>query len=216
MVGGAVRSHDRDWALDYSIAELRLSLGFIAIRLLDIKAGFRADQPRGCDGRWCGGSGSLTVVRKDRTGDPRIDAKTDEILDVLKEVVESTEPGEGFSYGIRIHSNLAERLRELDLPGIGKHGVEQSFVAGDVVRHGLSGSIRTDVLLRNGRTSVAPIVAIWDIKTGSEGLSPRRIRALRAGAGVDDSVPVIEVHLLRGISVKNWISMAVMVGVVVA
>ncbi|KAA0123207.1 hypothetical protein CIW48_13915 [Methylobacterium sp. P1-11] len=193
-----------------------MSLAFVALELLDIKAGFRPDQPRGCDGRWCGEGGSLTVVRKDRTGDPRVDAQTDDILDVLKDVVESTEPGEGVLYGIQIHTKLAARLRELDLPGIGRHGVEQSFVAGDIVRHGLSGSIRTDVLLRDGRTSAAPIRAIWDIKTGEKGLSPRRIRALRAGAGVDDSVPVIEIHLLRGISVKSRISVAVRTGVVVA
>lgn len=211
-----MRAHEPDVILAYSLAQLRLSLAFVALELLDIRAGFRPDQPRGCDGRWCGEGGSLTVVRKDRTGDPRIDAKTDELLDVLNEVVESTEPGEGFLYGTRIHARLAARLRELDLPGIGRHGVEQSFVAGDIVRHGLSGSIRTDVLLRDGRTSAAPIRAIWDIKTGETGLSPRRIRALRAGAGVDDSVPIIEIHLLRGISVKGRVSVTVAIGVVVA
>jgi hypothetical protein len=211
-----MRGHDPDSILAYSIAELRLSLAFVALELLDIKAGFRPDQPRGCDGRWCGEGGSLTVLRKDRTGDPRIDAKTDEILDILKDVVESTEAGEGFLYGIRIHAKLAVRLRALDLPGIGRHGIEQSFVAGDIVRHGLSGSIRTDVLLRDGRTSAALIRAIWDIKTGDEGLSPSRIRALRAGAGVDASVPVIEIHLLRGISVKGRVSVAITIGVVIA
>lgn len=209
-----MQSPPREIALAYAKAELRLSLAFIALQILDIKAGFRQDQPRGCDGRWCGGSGSVAVLRKDKTGDSRIDAKTDEILDVLKEVVEDTEPGEGFLYGIRIHAKLAARLRELDLPGIGRHGVEQSFVAGDIVRHGLSGSIRTDVILRDGRTSAAPIKAIWDIKTGERGLSLDRVRELRAAAGVDDSVPVIEIHLLRGISVKSLISIAIRIGVI--
>ncbi|MGT2482084.1 hypothetical protein ACU4GR_32010 [Methylobacterium oryzae CBMB20] len=208
-----MQSPAQEMALAYAKAELRLSLAFVALQLLDIKAGFRQDQPRGCEGRWCGGSGSVAVLRKDKTGDPRIDAKTDEILDVLKEVVEDTEPGEGFLYGIEIHAKLAARLRELDLPGIGRHGVEQSFVAGDIVRHGLSGSIRTDVILRDGRTSAAPIRAIWDIKTGERGLSLSRVRALRAAAGVDDSVPVIEIHLLRGISVKSLISIAIRIGV---
>lgn len=208
-----MQSPAQEMALAYAKAELRLSLAFVALQLLDIKTGFRQDQPRGCEGRWCGGSGSVAVLRKDKTGDPRIDAKTDEILDVSKEVVEDTEPGEGFLYGIEIHAKLAARLRELDLPGIGRHGVEQSFVAGDIVRHGLSGSIRTDVILRDGRTSAAPIRAIWDIKTGERGLSLSRVRALRAAAGVDDSVPVIEIHLLRGISVKSLISIAIRIGV---
>ncbi len=208
-----MQSPAQELALAYAKAELRLSLAFVALQLLDIKAGFRRDQPRGCEGRWCGGSGSVAVLRKDKTGDPRIDAKTDEILDVSKEVVEDTEPGEGFLYGIEIHAKLAARLRELDLPGIGRHGVEQSFVAGDIVRHGLSGSMRTDVILRDGRTGAAPIRAIWDIKTGERGLSLSRVRALRAAAGVDDSVPVIEIHLLRGISVKSLISIAIRIGV---
>lgn len=211
-----MRAHEPDVILAYSLAQLRLSLAFVALEILDIKAGFRPDQPRGCDGRCCGEGGSLTVLRKDRTGDPRIDAKTDEILDVLNEVVGSTEPGEGFLYGTQIYAKLAARLWELDLPGIGRHGVELSFVAGDIARHGLSDSIRTDVLLRDGRTSAAPIRAIWDIKTGETGLSPRRNRAVRAGAGADDSVPIIEIHLLSGISVKGRVSVTGAIGVVVA
>jgi hypothetical protein len=107
-----MQSPARELALAYTKAELRLSLDFVALQLLDIKAGFRQDQPRDCEGRWCGGSGSVAVLRKDKTGDPRIHAKTDEILDVLKEVVEDNEPGEGFLYGIEIHANLAARLRE--------------------------------------------------------------------------------------------------------
>jgi hypothetical protein len=39
---------------------------------------------------------------------------------------------------------------------------------------------------------------------------------LRAGAGVDDSVPVIAISLLHGISVKNGFSAAVRIGVVAA
>ena len=207
-------SDDRDWGLDYRIAGLRLGLAFLGLQILEIKAGFRQDQPRSDDDRWSGGGGSIIVTRKDKTGDPRIDAKTDEILDVLKEVVESSEPGEGFLYGIQIHAKLAARLRELDLPGIGRHGVEQSFIAGDIVRHGLEGSVRTDVILRDGRTSAAPIRAIWDIKTGDQGLSPRRIRELRSAAGVDDSIPVIEIHLLHGISVKSQPFGTLSVGIV--
>lgn len=208
-------SHDRDLALNYAIAEVRLSLAFIALRFLEIKAGFRQDQPRGCDGRWCGGSGSVVVTQKDQTGDPRVDGKTEEILDVLKEVIESSDSGRGALYGIEIHAKVAARLRELDLPGIGKHGIEQSFSAGDLVRYGLDGSVRTDVILRDGRTAAAPIRAIWDIKTGNARLTPARTRELREAAGVDDSVPVIEIHVSRGISVKNFHRLMVTLKVVV-
>ena len=86
-----MQSDERDRVLDCRIAWLRLSLAFVTLRLLEIKAGFRQDQPRDSDGRWSGGGGSFVVTRKDKTGDSRIDTKTDEILDVLKEVVESTD-----------------------------------------------------------------------------------------------------------------------------
>ncbi len=198
-----MRRHDRDVALNYVVAETRLSLALIALCFLEIKAGFRQDQPRGCDGRWCGGSGSVVVTQKDQTGDPRVDSKTDVILDVLREVIETSDPGQGSLYGIAIHAKVAAWSRELDLPGIGRHGIEQSFSAGDLVRYGLDGSVRTDVILRDGRTAAAPIRAIWDIKTGNARLSAARVRQLRAGAGVDGSVPVIEIHVSRRISVKN-------------
>ncbi|MCJ2125799.1 hypothetical protein [Methylobacterium sp. J-077] len=199
--------------MDYRIAGLRLSLAFVALGILEIKAGFRQDQPRGDKGRWSGGGGSIIVTQKDKTGDPRIDAKTDQILDVLKEVIESNDPGQGPLYDIEIHTKAAARMRELDLPGIGKHGVEQSFSAGDTVRYGFDGSVRTDFIYRNGRTSAAPIRAIWDLKTGRARLTPKRVRELRDAVGVDDSVPVIELHIDRGITVKNHIFYNFLIGV---
>ncbi|GAN49601.1 putative glycoside hydrolase [Methylobacterium sp. ME121] len=51
-------------------------------------------------------------------------------------------------------------MREPDLPGIGRYGIEQSSGAGDPVLDGSDGSIRTDVILRDGRTGAAPVRAI--------------------------------------------------------
>ena len=149
--------------------------------------------------------GSIIVTQKDKTGDPQIDAKTDQSLDVLKEVIESSCPGRGALYGIEIYTKTAARMRELDLPGIGKHRVEQSFSAGDTVRYGLDGHVRTDFIYRNGRTSAALIRAIWDRKAGRAKLTSKRVRELSGAVGVDDSVPVIEIHIDRGIAVKNHI-----------
>lgn len=201
--GAVMTGHGRDQVLDCHIAWLRLSLALTTLRFLEIKAGFRQDQPRDSGGRCSGGGGTSVVTRKDRTGDSRIDAKTDQILDVLKDVIESSDPGQGALYGIDIHAKAAARMRELDLPGIGRHGVEQSFSAGDTVRYGLDGSVRTDFIYRDGRTIDAPVRAIWDLKTGRARLTARRASELRAGVGVDDSVPIIEVHIGRGITVKT-------------
>ena len=211
-VRDAMRYYELPDVLDRHIAELRLGLAFIALDLLEIRAGFRQDQPRSCNGRWCGGSGSVVVARKDKTGDPRVDGKTDAIVDVLSEVVQTCDPGQGPLYGIEVHTKFAARMRELDLPGIGRHGIEQSFSAGDLVRYGLDGSVRTDVIFRDGRTSAAPVRAIWDIKTGKAQLSLARARELRRNVGVDHSVPVIEVHLSRGNSVKGRSMSAILFG----
>jgi hypothetical protein len=59
-----MQSHDHDVALNDAVAEVRLNLSFTALRFLEIKAGFRQDQPRGCDGRRCGGSGSVVVTQR--------------------------------------------------------------------------------------------------------------------------------------------------------
>jgi len=210
-----MQSQDRDLALNYAIAELRFSIAFITLHLLEIKAGFREDQPRGSDGRWSGGAGTVIVTRKDKTGDPKIDRYIDTMVDVVKEIVETTDSGRGALYGVVIHTKVAARLRELNLPGIGRHGIEQSFSAGDLVRYGLDGSVRTDVILRDGRTAAAPIRAISDLKTGNARLTPARARELREAAGVDDSVPVIEVHVSRGITVKNLSLSSAMIEVVI-
>ena len=189
--------------LDYELTALQVSVALITCQLLSAKAGFRRDQSRGSDGRWDGGSGSVVVIRKDNTGNPRIDRKTDMLVDIVKEVVEGLGNGSGAAYGTAVHSASAATIRALDLPGIGKHGVEQSFSVGGLVRYGLDGSVRTDIVLRDGRTAAAPILAVWDIKTGNARLDQKRVDELRAHLGIDSTVPIIEIHVRRGISVKN-------------
>ena len=188
--------------LEYQCAALRVRLSLLTVRLAEMKAGFREDQSRGPDGRWNGGGGSVIVTRKDKTGNPRIDAKTDQLVDTMKEVVEKVGPGSGAAYGISVHAEAAKLIRSLDLPGIGIHGVEQSFSAEGLVRYGLNDSVRTDIILRDGRTAAAPIMAVWDIKTGNADLSPKMVKNIRDDLGIDEDVPVIEIHVSRGIRVK--------------
>ncbi|WP_336488498.1 hypothetical protein [Methylobacterium nigriterrae] len=194
--------------IDLELSYLNLKLKIIKLQsIVSTKANFNPDQPRDECGRWClqGGS-SVQVVRRDRTGDPKIDAKTDMLIDIVKEVVETMGPGAGPLYGIYVHTASGTRIRELDIPGIGKDGVEQSFSAGDLVRYGLDGSVRTDVILRDAQGTNGRILAIWDIKTGNARLTKARATEIRAGAGVGADVPIIEIHVIRGISVKQIIS----------
>lgn len=198
----------------YEAAAIRMGLALIRLELLSIKAGFNPNQLRDRFGLWArpgaagGMPGRTIVTRRATTGDPKIDAKNDQLVDIIREVVEGVPPGAGPEYGTMIHASAAQRIRDYDLPGIGKHGVEQSFSLGDTVRYGLDGSIRTDIVMRNGRTANAPIMAIWDIKTGGAKLTKDRVDQIRREAGVGDDVPVIEIHVERGIDVKGYLSSA--------
>lgn len=53
-------------------------------------------------------------------------------------------------------------------------------------------TISPDVVLRN---DIGDIIAVYDVKTGDEGLDRARRAALRAATGVDRSVPIIELRV---------------------
>lgn len=189
--------------LCYRTAGLRMSLALLQLRLA-LRAGFDPNQPRDERGRWAdGGLHRVVVTRIDRTGNEKIDRKTDILLDVAKDVIEEVGAGSGPLYGVLIHSRFAAAVRELGLPGIGKNGVEESFSIGETARYGLTGSKRTDVILRDGRTSSAPILAVWDLKTGTARLEADRVDEIRKSLGVGVEVPIIEIHVGRGVSVKS-------------
>lgn len=50
-------------------------------------------------------------------------------------------------------------------------------------------------------------MAIYDLKTGNAKLTRSRVREIRATVGVDESVPVVEIHVLRGASVKSLVNL---------
>ena len=190
---------------DYEIAAERLYLEFITLSSFQIKAGYRQDEPRDSRGRWTKIDGNLIVTRNDRTGNRKIDSTSDIIIDVASDIIKENGPGSGQLYGVMIHRQFARDIRQLDLPGIGTFGLEQSFSAGDTVRYGLDGSIRTDVILRAGRTVYSPILAVWDLKTGGARLRPKRVSEIRNALGIDESVPIIELHVERGLSIKSFV-----------
>ena len=92
--------------------------------------------------------------------------------------------------GIQAHFEFAKRVRALSIPGIRTAGVEQSFDLGAVVRYGLDGSVRTDIVLRD-RSGIP--IAVYDLKTGNAKLTPSRVQELRNAVGRQD-IPVIELR----------------------
>lgn len=100
-------------------------------------------------------------------------------------------------YGTAVHADFAARVKLQGFRGV---EVEQSFFDGQPGGGGYTGSIRTDVILRN---DVGDIIAIYDVKTGGAVLSPSRVRELREKTGVGIGVPVIELQVNRGATIKS-------------
>jgi hypothetical protein len=98
-------------------------------------------------------------------------------------------------YGTEVHYAFANAVRALNLPGVGRVGVEQSFDRDGEARYGQDGSIRTDIILRNEEQQ---IIAIYDLKTGNAIIRPPRASELRMMTGAGSDVPVIELHSTRG------------------
>ena len=150
---------------------------------------------------------ALTLDSYDRTGNPLLDRTTDILFQTLlrdgaliarvQVLLGAVGPA---LYGTLVHIAFASDVRWQDLPGIGKDGVEQSFSLGTVVRYGLDDSVRTDVVMRNGN---GQIIAIWDVKTGNAKLTDARIGEIRDELNVSEDVPVIELHICRGVRCKT-------------
>lgn len=114
-------------------------------------------------------------------------------------------------YGTAVHVAFGTQVRLGGFRGIGFDDVEHSFIDERDADYGEAGSIRTDVLLRN---DIGDIIAIYDVKTGKKGLSPARVREIRAHTGVSSSIPIIELHVIRGALIKS--RGAQVVGMVIA
>jgi hypothetical protein len=168
------------------------------------KAGFRPDQPRDDHGRWSGGAGTQTsVINNSQTGISTIDNTTDDLLETLANVVDFLPEGSGPLYGIAVHGIFGNLVRFGNFPGIGTGDVETTY--GGDGSYGSLGSIRTDVTLRN---DIGDPIAIYDVKTGDAALTPARVKELRDNVGAGSSIPVIELHIRRGVTVKGRASFA--------
>jgi hypothetical protein len=153
------------------------------------------------DNTWKPGAqyASINIQNNAKTNNPRIDNTTDILLQTLARVHALAGDGSGPWYGTRIHFLFATDVKLQNLPGIGKAGVEQSFGWGDIADYGEDGTVRVDVYMRD---ETGKIIAIWDVKTGGAVLTGARVRELRAHAGVGTEVPVIELHVTRGATIK--------------
>jgi hypothetical protein len=132
------------------------------------------------------------------TGNPLIDRTTEFLLDALAQTARAIGPGSGPLFGIRVHTDFGRRVKELDLPGIGQNGVEQSFhfEFPDFVDYGFAQSIRTDVALKDPKNPAQTPIVVYDLKTGNAVLTARRAAEIRNGFktvlnGGEKGLPII-------------------------
>ncbi|HKY06849.1 MAG TPA: hypothetical protein VJQ55_01345, partial [Candidatus Binatia bacterium] len=142
------------------------------------------------------------VHRENRaiTGDKDVDRTTEDLLVVLEATVKEIGPGWGPLFGIRAHYAFAEKIRALNLPGIGEKGVEASFDFGHAVRYGLKNSVRVDIVLKD---KFGEPIAVYDLKTGNAKLRPARVRELAEAAGVSID-RVIELRYNQLTAEQRW------------
>jgi hypothetical protein len=194
---------------------------------------FREDQPRDDRGRWVddpdkevaddagkvGSEGSAVVSDESPdpiragaqyaqtrieihpsalTGKSRIDEATRALTERLAATVDALPPGSGPIYGRLVHEDLKMQLRFGAVPGIAVGDVEPTF--GGAGTYGSKGSVRPDIVLRDDG---GDIVAIYDFKTGNAEITIERAARLRAAAGVGPTVPVIELQVKHGVTLKS-------------
>lgn len=135
---------------------------------------------------------NLVVRNQALQNHPVIDSTTEILLAELAASLQKFGTGFGSLFGIRVHTDFANRIRERDLPGIGEDGVEQSFSFGNLANYGAANSIRTDIFLRD---KFGKPLAIYDVKTGNAKLTRARVHELLEHVGrKDNPIPVIQLN----------------------
>jgi hypothetical protein len=171
----------------------------------EIKAGFRIDQLRDLLGRWAlEGNVQQTTSDGFLTGIQEIDETSEALSECLVSAMNAVEYLPTMSpsmYGVAVHTAFGFAVRLRNLPGVGD--IERSFSLDTFnPRYGLRQSIRTDVTLRNVQ---GDIIAIYDVKTGDQTISPGRAEELRLKTRAAPGTPIFELNIVRGISKKYMV-----------
>lgn len=147
-------------------------------------------------------AGQITIENNAQTGFSNIDETTEKLRGLLEKVVNARGEGYGPRYGTAIHVDFGEAVNAAVRSGElrGDIMVEHTYPEGEGIQFGSKGTIRTDIVLRN---ELGEVIAIYDVKTGGAYLDVKRVAQLRARTGAGPGVPIIEMHIQRGLSLKS-------------
>jgi hypothetical protein len=173
---------------------------------------YNPDQPRVLagnrdGGQWTDGTGGVspshhqgvryagTAVEIDAsalTGIDNIDETTKRLAKILARSVDEVGHVPGAArYGTAVHVAFEFNVFFEGIRGIGPGDIEPSFSLPPGYPSAKT-TVRPDVVLRN---DIGDIIAIYDVKTGDEGLDRARRAEFRAATGVDRTVPIIELRV---------------------
>src|SRR5580693_3298530 len=158
-------------------------------------------------GQWTDGTGGVspshhqgvryagTAVEIDAsalTGIDNIDETTKRLAKILARSVDEVGHVPGAArYGTAVHVAFEFNVFFEGIRGIGPGDIEPSFSLPPGYPSAKT-TVRPDVVLRN---DIGDIIAIYDVKTGDEGLDRARRAEFRAATGVDRTVPIIELRV---------------------
>ncbi len=140
----------------------------------------------------------VRIVNNAQTGMSTVDEATEKLRVVLENTVNARPQGFGADYGRQVHYAFGDAVRAANIRGIAPEDVETTFPKD--TRYGSKDSIRTDIVLRN---EGGDVIAIYDVKTGNATLDAGRVQELRDKTEVNFRVPIIEMHVTRGLSLKG-------------
>jgi hypothetical protein len=150
------------------------------------------------------------------TGDSFVDGTTKKLSQVLAQTMQRMDFIPTWTpqvYGTAAHVAFGNAVKSAGFEGIAPRDVEHSFFGGGSADYGQPGSIRTDVVLRN---AAGDVIAIYDVKTGGATLTAARVRELREKTGVGFRVPIIELHVIRGATLRGRVNPKRIIGTVLA
>ena len=131
------------------------------------------------------------------TGQSQVDETTRKLAGRLAKAADRIPRGFGPIYGIAVHEAFKAEVRAGGVRGVESGDIEPTF--GGTGRYGSKGSLRPDLVFRDDAGDIA---AIYDVKTGGADMRASRANRLRDAVGVGPNVPVIQLHLDEGATLK--------------
>jgi RHS repeat-associated protein len=135
-----------------------------------------------------GYGGSTTVTASAPAALATESVPTTALLEGLaNDAVQNVGPGSGAAYGTVVHSEFSDLVEALGNPNL---FTEQSYLNGQPVSYGTPGSIRIDV----GEGTINAPTGVYDLKTGSATLTPKRVEQIQSHLPNGSNVPVTEIR----------------------